>query len=503
MRIAVAHFMHETVTFLRNPTTRDDFIYTGSPLTGEALLGSCRRSYIGGFVKAAREYEEVELIGVTSPMFPKTGTASGWITQDAFEWFTGIMLHELAAEGRLDGVYLALHGAMAVQGVARPEAELASRIRALLGPRVVIGATFDPHGNEDEAFFQVADLAFCAKYYPHYDEYLQGTRAARTLVRTIRRDYRPAHVTCKVPLLTPTVMQCTDVSPWSDLVQRALVWEARSPDLYVNVFFGFPWGDVVDAGMTIQATTNADEQLAAQAVQDLAEFAWRVRSRLAKSTPIEDIREGVGRAKSLASEADGGRIIIADHSDRSGRASRILQEVLAQQLSNTLLATIADRTAVERVLNAGASVGDAFDMQVGGGNEASDGSPVRVAGRIRDIARVDHLPEFAGNSPWIEVEFGDGNVLVLSPFQAQIMEPSTLVDALSLDLEKLRIIVLKSRVHFRRGFVDTGLASHVLIVEPEQPFLGTSRLDALPYANLRIADYYPYGRDTFEPRLLV
>ena len=38
MRIAVLHFSHETVTFLNSDTTVDDFIYQGSPASGEALL---------------------------------------------------------------------------------------------------------------------------------------------------------------------------------------------------------------------------------------------------------------------------------------------------------------------------------------------------------------------------------------------------------------------------------------------------------------------------------
>ena len=38
MRIGVLHFSHETVTFLKNDTTLEDFIYPGSPAKGEALL---------------------------------------------------------------------------------------------------------------------------------------------------------------------------------------------------------------------------------------------------------------------------------------------------------------------------------------------------------------------------------------------------------------------------------------------------------------------------------
>ena len=60
IRIAVLHFQHETVTFLRNDTTTDDFVYPGSPARGETLLASGPKSYMGGFVQVAREFEGVE-----------------------------------------------------------------------------------------------------------------------------------------------------------------------------------------------------------------------------------------------------------------------------------------------------------------------------------------------------------------------------------------------------------------------------------------------------------
>src|SRR5258708_23853239 len=66
IRIAVLYFAHETVTFLKNDTTLDDFIYTGSPAKGEALLAHDPKSYMGGFVKVAREYDGVELVGIES-----------------------------------------------------------------------------------------------------------------------------------------------------------------------------------------------------------------------------------------------------------------------------------------------------------------------------------------------------------------------------------------------------------------------------------------------------
>jgi microcystin degradation protein MlrC len=72
MRIAVLQFTHETVTFLPNDTTLEDFIYPGSPASGEDLLKTDPKGYMGGFVQVAREYSDVELVGITSPLFPKT-----------------------------------------------------------------------------------------------------------------------------------------------------------------------------------------------------------------------------------------------------------------------------------------------------------------------------------------------------------------------------------------------------------------------------------------------
>ena len=159
---------------------------------------------------------------------------------------------------------------MGVRGVPKPEAELARRVRDAVGPKAFIAATFDLHGNEDEEFLKHADMAFAVKYFPHYDEYLQGERAARALVRAIRGEYKPAHVTIRVPI-SPGVLQWTGASPWMDLVQRALVWEAREPDTFVNIFFGFPFADVPDVGMTVQVLTNGNLELPHEIGRDVSE----------------------------------------------------------------------------------------------------------------------------------------------------------------------------------------------------------------------------------------
>lgn len=487
MRIAVLKFVHETVTFLQPDTETEDFIYPGSPARGEALLTSEPDSYIGGFVQVAREFEGVELVGIVSPLWSKKGTGSGWITHAAFEHFLGAMILEIADGGKFDGAYLALHGAMGVRGVPRPEAEIARRVREALGPEAKIVGTFDPHGNEDEEFLRHADLAFCVKYYPHYDDHLQGERAARMLVRAIRGDYRPAHATIKVPIISPTVLQWTGASAWRDLVMRALTWEARAVDVYVNVFFGFPWSDVPDVGMTIQVLTNGDADQAQAVANDMAQTAWRRRAELLASAEVLSIEEGVRRA-SVAVASGQTPVVLADHSDRSGYATWLLREIIAQDLEKTLVATVTDFKAIEALRGRNFAVGEAFDMAIGGLQDESAGEPVRVVGTVKAVSDGPNGP----GQTWVQVAFGRGNVLVISPYLAQIIELSTL-RKVGVEPAEFDVIAIKSRVHFRRGFDDSGFAKTILLVEPDAPFLGTIRLEGLPYEHVTLTDYYPYG----------
>ncbi|CAN5920936.1 M81 family metallopeptidase [soil metagenome] len=487
IRIAVLHFAHETVTFLKNDTTLDDFIYKGSPAKGEALLAHDPGSYMGGFVKVAREFDGVELVGIESPLWPRTGTGSGWVTREAYETFVGRMIGEIAASGPYDGVYLSLHGAMAVRDVPRPEADLARRVREVVGRAFIVG-TFDPHGNEDESFLRHADMAFTVKYFPHYDSHLQGERAARMLVRAIRGDYKPATVTQRVPIISPTVLQWTGASPWMDLVQRALTWEAREPDAYVNFFFGFPFADVPDVGMTFQVMTNGNVAQARRIADDMAAAAWCRREALLGSTKVHTIPEGVALARQAI--ADGATpVVLAYHSDRSGSATWLLKEIIEQDLSDVLVVTLGDAAAIDALQAEGVKAGDPFDREVGGLVDESAGAPVRIQGTV--FSAGEGRGQF-----WVVVSFGRGNMLVLSRYLVQVMEPEPL-DELGFDVTSFKVFAIKSRVHFRRGFDDSGFARTILLVEPVEPFLGTVRLEALPYRNVDLKKFYPYGEPTF------
>jgi microcystin degradation protein MlrC len=182
-------------------------------------------------------------------------------------------------------------------------------------------------------------------------------------------------------------------------------------------------------------------------------------------------------------------VVLADHSDRSGSATWLLKEIIEQDLSDVLIATIADAQASDALKAKGVKAGDAFDMEVGGLADESAGAPVRIQGTV--LNAVEGYGQF-----WVVVKFGRGNVLVLSRYLVQVMEPLPL-NALGFDVASFKVIAIKSRVHFRRGFDDSGFAKTILLVEPVEPFLGTVRLDGLPYQNVDLKKFYPYGEPSF------
>ena len=478
VRIGVATFAHETCTFCPRPTGIAEWEFYGPPVRGEAVLDSS--PYVRGFVSQMREFCSVKLVGLLSPREAVGGSSGSWITREAFDKYTGGIVKDLEEQRPFDGVLLALHGAMAVTGVPKPEAEIARRVRAAVG-EIPIVATFDLHGNEDHEFLEVADGAFTVKRYPHYDARLQGERAARYLLRVIRGTYKPTTATRKPGVITPSVFQGTGVSPARDIMERARRWECRRPDAFVSVFFGFAYADVPDAGATVMVMTNDDQALADEIADDMAAYIWRVRAEFA-GRKLPKTEEGVAMAI-VAARAGKTPVVIADHADRTGNSTHILDALIRQQATNFCIATIADKKCLDEIVGE-AEVGQRVTVDVGGYADRFAGEPVTIEGTVEYLGGYEHFDTVA------VLRFGDNNRVIITPTLHQVTTPE-IFDALGIDIGACDIISLKSRVHFRRGFHETGLAG--TIIEIDTPGLGPADLTTLEYENLP-KDLYPIYR---------
>jgi microcystin degradation protein MlrC len=390
------------------------------------------------------------------------------------------MAEDLKKAGHLDGVYLALHGAMAVTGLPKPEAEIVRRIRQVVG-QIPIFVTLDLHANEDHELSDAANAVFIIKRYPHYDVALQGERAARIMIRTIRGTYKPLMATRKPGIITPSVFQGTDMSPAMDIMERARKWEERTRDVFVSVAFGFAYADVPDVGATVMVVANNNRKLAYEIADDMSAYIWRIREQFA-GKKLPKTKEGVALA--IAAARAGKRpVVIADHSDRTGNSTHILEELIAQGAGNFCITTIADERAIKEIASK-TKVGNAVTVNVGGYADQFSGKPVKINGTVDFLGKYERFDQVA------VLRFGNNNRVILTPLLHEATD-TTIFAPLGIKIADLDIIVLKSRVHFRRGYYENGLAG--AIIEVDAPGLGPADLSAIPYKNIP-KDLYPLFR---------
>jgi len=268
-----------------------------------------------------------------------------------------------------------------------------------------------------------------------------------------------------------------------DIMERARRWEAREEGAFVSVFYGYPWSDVPDVGATIHVMTNNDQELADRIADDMNEFFWRVREEFALGQyPRPDEAARIVRQ----AVADGAiPVAVGDHSDRPGDATHILKAFQNAGIGRVLYGTITDPGVLEALGDMAAQPGDPFDMEVGG-STPSGGTPARIKGTL------SYFDEGFSYERVALVEFGDGNAVIITPTYTQVTEPERF-GFLPMALDSFDVIVVKSRVHFRRGFDETGFAKTIVVVEAPGPFVGTTFLDSLPYEHVDLSELYPFG----------
>src|SRR4051812_29796328 len=135
LRIGIGGIAIESSTFSPLPSTLDDFTI----LRGEEL--GTRYPFMPGW--AFRGRDDIAWL----PCLYARSLPGGPVTAAAYAAMRGELLDRLRAVLPLDGFYLDLHGAMTVLGLDDAEADLATAIRAVVGPAFLISAGMDLHGN--------------------------------------------------------------------------------------------------------------------------------------------------------------------------------------------------------------------------------------------------------------------------------------------------------------------------------------------------------------------
>ncbi|MFP3950712.1 MAG: M81 family metallopeptidase [Candidatus Bathyarchaeia archaeon] len=489
MRIAVASFSHETCTFCPEITTLEHWEEGEIRYGPDALDTEGEgQNYITGCKSAAHGEEDVELVGVLRAGWPATTGYGSWNTSEAFNVITNRICRRLEELRHVDGVLLALHGAMAVRNISRPEAEIVRRVRAVVGD-VPIMVTLDLHANEDVELAHAADGVFILKTYPHLDAHEIGQTAVRCIIETIRGDFEPEMAFRKPGIVSASIFQASEYPPMKHVYDRCREWESRG--IYcASVAPGYAYSDVPDIGASIFVVADGDRALAEEAASDISDLMWNLREELTRELPGAE--EGVAEVIEMVDRGEK-PVVIAYHDDRLGDGTHILRDLIDQGAENWISTGIADPEVLEMLRDEN-QVGDKVNVEVGGWMHEISGQPVEITGKIEYLGPLEWVetgPMGKGADREIDliacIDIGDNRHVVITERLYAPMSADPL-KAMGLNMDGIDIVELKSRVH-HKAYWDTWSKVDYPI---DPPGLAPADLSTLDYYNLPW-DAYPIG----------
>lgn len=320
--------------------------------------------------------------GDVLPTLHARAIPGGPVARATYEAFKAEFLDRLRAALPLDGVYLAMHGALFVEGLHDAEGDWIAAARSVVGEDCLISASYDLHGNVSQQVVDHLDLFTAYRTAPHIDVLETQQRAFELLVRSLQQGLRPGLVWVPVPVLLPGERTSTEDQPAADLYADLADLSARPGVLDVSLLVGYVWADEPRATASVVVTGTDRGEMEQRAV-GLAQRYWDARTHFSFGSRSGSIAECVR----WAAQSQTGPVILADSGDNPtgggvGDRADVLREVLAQGLSGVMLAAITDEAAVHRCFAAGP--GAAVTLTVGGTLDPSS-LPVEVQGTVTQL----------------------------------------------------------------------------------------------------------------------
>jgi microcystin degradation protein MlrC len=407
MRLAFGRINQETNALSPVTTTLDDFKSTHFHDDADDLLRICQRSQqevvsmfknaeLSGFVqqltrRASRE--RIELVPV--PLLSAWAVPSGPLTRACFDALVDGLCARLTAAtaaGPLDGVYLALHGAMNVVDLPLPdgegpESEIVRRVRLIVGDACPVAVSLDLHGNVTRGLVERSTFLQAYLTNPHRDHAAIGARCADVLVDTALGRVTPVLRWRSLPMILGGGNTIDFLRPLRPLFQRVKALQKDPRVLGGSLLTVHPWNSHRELGWATVVCTDArrdpDGAFADAAADELARGAWAVRHQLPPTfrTPAE----AIARARSRTLLRRTGVVVISDASDvvsagAPGENTALLQALIdAPDLLS--YATLRDPVVVDALWKS-AEVGADVDVSVGGKLDPARSRPLCVRARV-------------------------------------------------------------------------------------------------------------------------
>ncbi|MGO6879585.1 M81 family metallopeptidase [Rhizobium ruizarguesonis] len=473
MRIAVGGIHTECSTY--NPVLNEEKDFR--VLRGEALLASPYFAFL-------RDYDAEFL-----PTIHARAIAGGPVSRATYEAFKGEFLERLKPMLPLDGLYLAMHGAMYVEGMEDAEGDWISAARALVGPDCTVSASYDLHGNVTQRIIDALDIYSTYRTAPHIDVEETMRRSVSMLVKSLKTGERPSLLWAPIPVVLPGERTSTvdepakslyDMLPGSDAIDG--VWDA-------SLMVGYVWADEPRA-TAAAIMTGTDRTVLEREAKRLARAYWDAREDFVFGCETGSVEECVERA--IASST--APVVLAESGDNPtgggvGDRADVLAELIAREATGVVFAGIADKAGTEACYAAG--IGAELELSVGASLDTKGSRPV--------IARfiVKFLHETSDPTDRQAVVSTGGIDLVLSAKRRPYHNIADFT-RLGLDPHQASIIVVKS------GYLSPELAP---LANPNLMALSTGVVDQFVERLPRLRKQhptYPFDKDfAFEPQVFL
>ncbi len=493
-RILLAGLFHETHTFVDDRTGVAAF----AVLRGAELLHvKGDGSPLGAVVARA-----VQLGWEVVPTVDMRAQPSGLVEDEVLDvWWCDFLVEGAAdalREGRVDAIYLVLHGAMVTTSCDDVEGEILERIRGLEGGAALpIFGVYDLHAHFTARMARQANCLVGYRENPHVDGAAMAVLAADLLDQALRTGRVPRLHWRHAGVMWPPTGTGTADSPMRELEALARRMEAEHPAFQaVNVIAGFSFADTPDTGVSFAIASTGEEDEAQAALRALCEAAWTWREAGSKpELPVDAVAAALAQAALAQEEATdaSGPVVLVEPADNigggaPGDGTGLLRALVKHGVRGAAVA-IADAEAMAALRTL--PVGERTTLALGGKGSRLDEGPFtlevalvsRSDGRFELEDRHSHLASMCGTTfdmgPCAVVRHAGVTILLTSiktpPFDLGQWRSQGIAP------EDLRVIGVKAAVAHRRAYDP--IASRMIWVDTPGPCRGD--LCKLPFSKVR------------------
>jgi microcystin degradation protein MlrC len=388
MRILVGGMNHESNSFNPIITGEEDFVvFRGNEIFERGISPYYSSTGIINTLKKAG----AEIV----PAVLCRAVPNGVVSADFYGKFKAEFLKRAREAGHVDGVCLALHGSMKVQGLGCAEGDLCAAIREIF-PDKPITASLDMHATITKELLSAVDGFSGYKTAPHVDCAETGTQAARMLLKAIR-DNHAIHTAYKsIPMMVAGEKSETAAEPMASLIQECRKAEEEPGIEAVSLLLGYPWADDEHNAVSVLVSFSGETSEKAEKIAcDLAASFWKRRKEFSFRTEFYDTEEALAAAYAYVEKGER-PVFISDSGDNptagaAGDSTDLLEAILktidsADRLPTPFLYSgFFDAPAAAACVKAGE--GAELDITLGGNWDTVNGKKIPLRIKVKKIHR--------------------------------------------------------------------------------------------------------------------